>query len=136
MSKLLSRRRVGLFILVLWLVSLALPVFTTCRPGYDHVGGWFILLMGWMGVIVVQPAWFANILILIVAIILIAHRRAPVWLGVLTAALAACALYFKDMVDDTGNVPICHYHAGYWLWLGTGALVLIATVTTRNADGG
>ena len=129
-----SRRTAGLLILIVWLASLALPVFTTCRPGYDHVGGWFMLLMGWMGVAVVQPAWFANILILIVAGLLLAHRRAPVWLGVLTAAVAACAFYFKDMYDDTGTVPICHYHAGYWLWLGAAAFALVATWATRKAD--
>jgi hypothetical protein len=116
----------------MWGVSLALPVFTTCRPGYDHVGGWFLLLMGWMGVMIAQPAWFANLLILVIAGILLAGRRAPIWLGIITAALAACASYFTAMYDDTGTVPICHYHAGYWLWLATAGVALIATFIARR----
>jgi hypothetical protein len=134
MNNLFSRRRAGALILIMWLVSLALPVFTTCRPGYDHVGGWFMLLMGWMGVMVIQPAWFANILILIIAGLLIAGKRAPIWLGVPAAALAGCGLYFKDMYDDTGSVPICHYHAGYWLWFATAAVALLATFFVRSSQ--
>jgi hypothetical protein len=133
MTKSISRAT-GILILLMWLASLALPVFTTCRAGYDHVGGWFVLMMGWMGVIIVQPAWFANIAILAIAILLIVRRRAPIWLGIIAAGLAACAWYFTDMVDDTGNVPICHYHAGYWLWLATAGVALLATFIPRPAQ--
>jgi hypothetical protein len=124
-------RIAGIAILMMWIASLILPVFTTCRAGYDHVGGWFVLMIGWMGVLELQPAWFANLLILVIAGILLAERRAPVWLGGITLALAGCAFYFKDMVDDTGQVPICHYHAGYWLWLATAVVALLATFIPR-----
>ena len=129
-----TSRWIGIAILALWATSLALPAFSTCRAGYDHVGGWFVLMMGWMGVIILQPAWIANIGILIIAVILIAKRHAPIWLGIPTALLAGCALYFTDMVDDTGNVPICHYHAGYWLWLAVAALALAATFLPRGVQ--
>jgi hypothetical protein len=124
-------RWIGIAILLMWAVSLALPVFTTCRAGYDHVGGWFLLGFGWMGVMAVQPAWFANIAILVIAGLLFWRRRAPIWLGIATVAIAACAWYFTDMYDDTGTVPICHYHAGYWLWLATAGVALLATFLPR-----
>jgi hypothetical protein len=99
-------RIAGIIVLLMWAVSLALPVFTTCRPGYDYVGGWFLLGFGWFGIMALQPAWFANWLIVIIAAILSAERRAPIWLGVVTVIVAGCAWYFTDWYDDTGNVPI------------------------------
>jgi hypothetical protein len=125
-------RIAGIVILALWALSLALPVFTTCRPGYDHVGGWFLLGFGWMGLMLLQPAWLANWLIVIIAAILLAERRAPIWLGVLMAAIAGGAWFFTAWYDDTGNVPICHYHAGYWLWLATAVVALLATFLPKR----
>ena len=125
-------RAAGIVILLMWAVSLVLPVFSTCRSGYDHVGGWFLLGFGWMGAMVLQPAWFANWLIVIIAAILLAERRAPIWLGVLTALVAGGAWFFTDWYDDTGNVPICHYHAGYWLWFATADVALLATFLPRR----
>jgi hypothetical protein len=127
-------RYAGILILVMWVASLILPVFSTCRAGYDHVGGWFMLMMGWMGVIVLQPAWFANLLMLVIAGLLLARGHAPVWLGVLTVIIAAPAWLFKEMTDDTGAVPICHYHAGYWLWFATAVVALLATFIPRPAQ--
>jgi hypothetical protein len=125
-------RIAGIVILLMWAVSLVLPVFTTCRPGYDHVGGWFLLGFGWMGVMMLQPAWFANWLIVIIATILLAERRAPIWLGIVTAIVAGAAWFFTAWYDDTGDVPICHYHAGFWLWLATAVAALLATFLPRR----
>src|SRR5258707_11145169 len=83
------RRLTGFLILVLWVVSLILPVFSTCRPGYDHVGGWFLLLFGWFGVFVLMPAWLANFFILGVGGALALRKRPPIWLGVLAGGRAA-----------------------------------------------
>ena len=126
------RRLAGFLILALWVVSLILPVFSTCRPGYDHVGGWFLLLFGWFGVFVLMPAWLANPLILGIGGTLAFGRRPPIWLGVLTAGLAATAWWWTAWQDDAGSAPICRYHAGYWLWLVTAALVLIAPIALRR----
>ena len=60
-------RIVGGLILLMWAVSVALPVFTTCRSGYDHFPGLFLLAIGWMGLLTLQPAWLANIAIVVIA---------------------------------------------------------------------
>ena len=122
---------VGFLVLAPWTLSLAVPVFSTCRPGYDHVGGWFLLLFGWFGVFVFMPAWLANIFILAVGGVLAFGRRPPIWLGVLAGGFAATAWWWKEWQDDTGAVPICHYHAGYWLWLASAAVALIAPIAMR-----
>ncbi|HEX4533511.1 MAG TPA: hypothetical protein VH000_04715 [Rhizomicrobium sp.] len=124
-------RVAGVAIALLWLASLALPVFTTCRPGYDHVEGWFLLAFGWWGIMAYTPAWFANFGMVILSLLLIIRGRAPIWLGILTGAIAATAWFFTDWYDDTGAVPICQYHAGYWLWFGAAAIALIAPFLPR-----
>ena len=132
MGNRIGERQVGLFILALWVGSLILPVFSTCRPGYDHVGGWFLLLFGWFGVLVLMPAWLANGFILGIGITLAFGRRPPIWLGVLAVGFAATAWWWTAWQDDTGAVPICHYHSGYWLWLATAAVALIASIAVRR----
>ncbi|HEY5338174.1 MAG TPA: hypothetical protein VIJ85_08230 [Rhizomicrobium sp.] len=127
MSDLFSRRSAGFLILGLWIVSLVLPAFSSCNAGYRDTGGWFLLLFGWFGVLEMMPAWFANIFIVLIALLLIFHRRAPIWLGIPAAVLAATAWWWTAWQDDSGPVPICHYQAGYWLWLAVGALALVVT---------
>jgi hypothetical protein len=127
MENLVSRRSAGLLILILWLASLVLPAFSSCNNGYPDTGGWFLLLFGWFGVFEFMPAWFANIFIVIIAGLLIFHRRAPIWLGIPAGLLAATAWWWTAWEDDSGPVPVCHYQSGYWLWLGVGALAMIVT---------
>ena len=134
MRNLFSRRNFGFLILAMWLASLVLPVFTACGPGYDNTPGYMILLIGWMGLLIIQPAWFANLLIVAVIIVLLLRNRVPLWLGIATPLVAAPALFFTDMYDDRGAIPICHYQTGYWLWLATAGMALLATLLTRGDE--
>src|SRR5215470_16150558 len=104
------RRWLGLAILLAWTASLALPVFTTCTPGYDHVQGWFLLLFGWLGFLTVTPAWLANGLMAGIGVALLFNQRPPLWLGVFTAVIAGTAWWWRAWADDVGERPICHYH--------------------------
>ncbi|MEI9929781.1 MAG: hypothetical protein WDM89_04250 [Rhizomicrobium sp.] len=92
---------------------------------------WVLLLMGWLGVLAFMPAWFANVWILAVGVLLVLKKRPPVWLGVLAPIFAASAWWWTNWYDDTGNVPICHYHAGYWVWLGAALASLAVTLIVR-----
>jgi hypothetical protein len=126
-----SPRIAGIATLLVWGASLALPVLTACGPGYDHAPGVFVLAIGWLGLLEFQPAWIANVLMVIVAIMLLARQRAPVWLGIVTALIAACGLYLPAIYDDRGEVPICHYHVGYYLWFVAAGVALIGTFLSR-----
>ena len=86
---------------------------------------------GWFGLMAYMPAWIANIFILIMGAMLVLEFRPRVWIGIAAATFAATAWWFTDWYDDTGNVPICHYHAGYWLWLAVALIVLLVPVIVR-----
>jgi hypothetical protein len=97
-----TSRWLGLLVLTMWGVSLFLPVFTTCRPGYDHVEGWFVLSFGWFGILAYMPAWFANLFVLGVGAMLVLEMRPPIWLGALAAIFGATA--WRNPVINGGRV--------------------------------
>jgi hypothetical protein len=115
-----TRRWLGLLILVLWAASLLLPVFTTCRPGFYHVEGYWLLLLGYYGLSVNEPGWIANLFMVAIGGVLVLGRRPWMWLGILCAAFTASAWWFTDWYSYDSVLPICHYHTGYWLWLVVG----------------
>lgn len=128
-----SRRWAGVLILAMWVASLILPVFSACNHNYDETGGWFLLAAGWFGFLVLQPAWLANWFILAVGVVLVLNKRPPIWLGMLAGIFAAPAWWWKEWNDDSGSVPICHYHSGYWLWLAVAGVCVIVPFLTRHA---
>jgi hypothetical protein len=127
-------RWLGALVLAVWALSLAAPVFTTCAPGYDHVPGFFLLALGWFGIFALMPAWFANFPIVWIGARLFFRRRQPVWPGGVAVLIAGTALWWKAWGDDTGERPICHYHAGYYLWLASALLALVATIVAAQSQ--
>ncbi len=124
-------RIAGIVILLMWGASLALPTLTTCSSGYDHAPGIFLLAIGWLVCSNSSRPGSHNILIVVIAGLLLVRQRAPVWLGAATALIAACGSYFPNIYDDRGTIPICHYHAGYYLWFAAAAAALIGTFLSR-----
>ena len=123
-----ERRWLGLLILLLWAISLILPVFTTCRPGSYYVEGYVLLMFGWYGLSVGAPAWIANLFIVAIGGVLALGRRPWMLLGILCAAFTACALWFTDWYSYGGAMPICHYYAGYWLWIAVGFIAAVIPI--------
>lgn len=61
--------------LALWLGALALPVaITGSNPG-DQLSGWMVLIIGWLGVMVLQVGWFANLAFLASLPVLASSRK-------------------------------------------------------------
>lgn len=102
-----------------WLCSLALPV-AIMGPSSDNIfPGWFILIMGWLGLLVGQLGWFANIAFLASLGILAFSRTRTLWgsaLSLVLTALAADGLLWHEMYGDNGSAPIQAFGAGYYLW--------------------
>ena len=120
------RRWLGLAILLGWIVSLAAPV-ASLSGNRIWGNGLQLLLIGWLGFLMFIPAWLANFPIMGIGLALLLGRQPPKWLGIITAFLASTALFWRQVPGDVGSSHIGHYHFGYWLWIATGWLCLLAT---------
>lgn len=112
-----TRRLIGGGFLLLWIVTLFLPV---ARSG-DMAHGYEMLMMGWLGFIMLQFAWFGNLLFFVLLGFLTFERRPLAWLmRVLAVALLACvvdALFWRNIPTDASDGPITEYAIGYYLWI-------------------
>jgi hypothetical protein len=102
---------------------------------------WLLLLIGWMGLFLGIIAWLANPLLL-VGWLLLAGRQ-PRAAAVCALAATVCAgsfLFYKTMItDEAGHRSrITGYGLGYWLWLGSAAVLvaasLVAVFGSRDHD--
>ena len=124
-----------------WAISLALPVAVTGSGPDDVWPGFAVLIIGPLGVLVMQFAWFANLL-LVPALIFLIQKRPPRVLGivfsVLLVLLALNALTWDRIHGDNAEAMSLHYGAGYYLWLGVvlgTAAALLLRLLTEGAQG-
>ncbi|WP_143305085.1 hypothetical protein [Chitinophaga vietnamensis] len=121
------RRIVVILSIALFLLSLFQPSFYT-----NGAAAWGLspFLTGWLGVFVCGAgiSWLANPALLAAWIIFFRKKTAGLICGGLAAIFAASFLLFPTiMVDEAGNMrPIEGYGAGYWLWLGSCAVMFAA----------
>ena len=87
----------------------------------DTATGLIILAMGWLGPLVGQFAWFANLLLPIALWVAAKSRsgarRFGLILAVLLGLLAASAMFWSSVPMDNGENVIVRYRPGYWLWI-------------------
>jgi hypothetical protein len=123
---------------LLWLGSLALPVAATGPHPTDFGAGWLILCTGWLGVIVLQFGWFANIAFIIAVVRFLLRRSGKVGDTAILAVLVPStldALLWRQMYGDNGSVPIQVFGVGYYLWFAAMAgmtLSLLLSVKSKT----
>jgi hypothetical protein len=92
----------------------------------DWQDGQFSALLGWLGVLILAPAWYANIPFVINLIQCFSGRYPGIWSASIGAALAATVLMPHRAIDevngdyvwDTWSIsPVT------WFWLGAFAFV-------------
>jgi hypothetical protein len=110
----------------LYALSLLLPA-VTCAGGGD-VPGWGILLMGWLGLLALDPRWFANLLFVLMAahsLVGTPERRSragavmlTVWpVAAATLAIASLTLDVYACGDGAGSVSKVRAMAvGAYFW--------------------
>jgi hypothetical protein len=127
----------GWFALLLWTLSLFIPAV---RDGQTEIiPGYAILAIGWLGVLMLQFGWFANIVfIYTISRILLGYRTSILW-GLCLLALLISSVYwayFGSMIYDNGSRPINERFAGFYFWvasMATTALVSIIDNTVRGS---
>ena len=101
---------------LLWVAAFWLPVFETSER---TITGYWIFATGWMGVVVFQFAWYANLLMLMAVIMM---YTAPVRATILAAAgllVATQAFWFNVLPGTTSGVEIIEQGLGFWFWYGS-----------------
>lgn len=113
------RRWIALALGLAWFVSLGTPAAYLADG--DAPEGFSILLIGWIAVLMLQPAWLGNLLIwMVLPIVASSERPWKITLRLCGGALIACglaALFWRDLPDDSGSNLIVAYGAGFYLWM-------------------
>lgn len=128
-TKQLSIYKLGLNIfiflaLLCFTASLFLPIFFTST---EDIYGFWVLATGWMGLVFIQLAWYANPLNLL-ALLLVGDRpRIAFLLSILAIALASCSFVFYEIPTGINyeKVYIREFGLGFYFWYVAHVLVVI-----------
>lgn len=132
----------ALALVIAWAASIMLPV-ATFGPEEDATWqGWAMLMLGWIGLLIGQPGWLANVGFALCLVFMLRQRPPGRWgmaVGLVTAGLALHSLTWTWVFANEGPKavpsPITAYHVGYWLWIATttaaGALLFASALAVR-----
>jgi hypothetical protein len=107
---------------LLWGLAVALPVWDTRSEQngtWDVAYGIFPALLGFLGILVLCPAWFANLLLVPLCILLVKRRTGGYLLSLVALALAASAYMLPGLYGDNDEAVIMGRLVGFYFWLGS-----------------
>ena len=114
---------------LLWGLAVVLPVWETRSNQYGAwsvVPGYFPALLGFLGILAGCPAWFANLFLIPLCIMLPRSRRAGFLLSVVAFAVAASAYTLPALYGDNDEAVIVRRLIGYYFWLGSFLAIALA----------
>ncbi len=114
---------------LLWSLSVALPVWLTRSNesgNWEAVRGILPALLGWLGLLVLCPAWFANLLLVPLCIMLFERSRGGFPIGLVALALAGSAYFLPGIYGDNDEAVIVQRLIGFYLWLGAFLIITLA----------
>jgi hypothetical protein len=120
---------------VMWGLSVALPVWET-RSDYGEWGvvrGALPALIGWLGILVLCPAWLANMLLIPVARKMFKRNGGGFWLSVTAFAIASTAYAMPAVYGDNETDTIVMRMFGFYLWLGSFVVIAIGHAALAEA---
>jgi hypothetical protein len=123
--------------------SLIGPAFyqdsTGSASGEAGLEGWFLLAVGYYGIVFGSIAWFANPALCAAWLLLLLKQ--PRWAAASAAtavALGLSSLLLQEYSNGNAHHRISHYSAFYWLWIGSAAVVflggLVLAATARSPE--
>lgn len=128
--------------LLAYIGSLFLPAFEFAQE--PSVGGLQVLLLGWLGLLTLNPAWLANPLFFVAlySTIIGKYRRAR-FLSACAVLLGSMSLLAKEWYfDESRGTPILRLGPAFYLWMASlvilfgGSLWLAASNAAPGSDMG
>jgi hypothetical protein len=125
--------------LAFFLTACACPalVFKNTNGSTEAMYGFSVLVVGWLGILVGQVAWYANFVIGLSLIFLLFRR----WLTAALLALVAVAiaadtllLFSKEIPADEGGVNkmyLVHIGPGFYFWVASMLVVVVGAIILR-----
>ena len=112
----------------LWTASLVLPVWETRSNNGEWalVNGNLPAVIGFLGILVWCPAWFANLLLIPSCVTLFKGKRVGFWLSVVGLAIALSAYWMPGIYGDNDEAVIVGRRIGFYLWLASFLLLVLA----------
>jgi hypothetical protein len=136
-------RLVVLFISMgLFLIACASPALAFKRTSSDMEvwPGFQVLMMGWLGLLFKQIAWYANPVMVLSLIFLLCRR----WLAATVIALAALALaantlvlFSTELPADEANVNklrLEYLGPGFYSWVASIVAIIIGAIILRRRN--
>ncbi len=115
---------------LLWVLSLTQVVFYTT---HGVVMGFWVLISGWMGFVLFQFAWYANLLALLSVMLMARHPNRAMALAIMSILLAGQAFWFEDIPGQAVPMHVVRLGMGFGLWYVS--LLLLALGVIFGADG-
>lgn len=98
---------------LLWIAAFWFPVFKTAER---EIAGYWIFVSGWMGFVIFQFAWYANLLVLIAVILMYTAPVKATLFAALGLLVATQAFWFDVLPETTQSVAITAKGLGFWFW--------------------
>ena len=111
----------------LFFLSLFEPVFITDDK---VIKGYWVFAMGWMGFVIFQFAWYANLLSLLAILLMFSRAGTAFLLSLLALLLASQSFMFDEIPAGSSDksIAITGDDIGLYLWIGAHCAVLYAVI--------
>lgn len=124
--------------LAVYLGSLFLPVFEF--QSHSPVQGFEVLLLGWLGLLALNPAWLANPAFFVSLVLLLIRKYRSASIFSFCAVLLGLASFFaKDWYfDESSGTPITGLGTAFYVWMASLGLLLLGSLwlSIRRAGSG
>lgn len=98
---------------ILWIASFALPVFKT---DVGDIQGYWVFAMGWLGFVIFQFAWYANLLMLLAIFLMYTSPLRSALVAAVGLLVATQAFWFTSIPSSTAEAMVMGYGLGFWCW--------------------
>jgi len=111
--------------LLCFVVSLFQTVLFTSG---DDIQGYWVFILGWMGIVIFQLSWFANPLNLLALLLLLKRPRLSFLLSILAFVLASQTLSFSEIPIGlhANKIYIKELGLGFYFWYLSQGLILLS----------